>query len=78
MLASMGIDQIVSEALRLPPKQRAMLAESLWESLADPYMTPAEQDDAETIKAALERDRQLEAGEVQPVSHEEMMSRLRR
>ncbi len=74
----MGIDQIASEALRLPPKQRAMLAESPWESLVDPYKLPAEQDDAETIKVALERDRQLEAGEVQPISHEEMMSRLRR
>ncbi len=74
----MTVDQIASEALRLPPKQRAMLAESLWESLVDPYKLPAEQDDAETIRVALERDRQLEAGEVQPVSHEEMMSRLRR
>ena len=73
----MSIDQIASQALRLPPKQRAMLAESLWESLADPYKIPAEQDDAETIKTALERDRQLEAGEAQPVPHEEMMSRLR-
>lgn len=55
-----------------------MLAEALWESLSDPYMSPAEQDDAESIKIALERDRQLEAREVEPVSHEEMMSRLRR
>ena len=74
----MSIDQIASEALRLPPKQRAMLAESLWESLADPYMISAEHDNAETIKIALERDRQMEAGEVKPVSHEDMMSRLRR
>ena len=74
---AMSIDQIASEALRLPAKDRAMLAESLWESLADPYKVPAEKDDAETIALALERDRQLESGEVQSVSHEEMMSRLR-
>ena len=73
----MSIDQIASEALRLPAKDRAMLAESLWESLADPYMIPAEKDDAETIELAVERNRQMEAGEVKPVSHDEMMSRLR-
>jgi putative addiction module component (TIGR02574 family) len=74
----MSIDQIAAEALRLPPNERAMLAESLWESLVDPFKIPAESDDAEAIALALERDRQLEAGEVQPLSHEELMSRLRR
>ena len=74
----MSIEQIASEALRLPPKQRALLAESLWESLADPYKVPASMDDAEAGALALERDRQLEAGEVQALSHEEIMARLRR
>ena len=55
-----------------------MLAESLWESLADPFKVPAEIDDGEALAIALERDRQMESGEVQAVSHEEMMSRLRR
>ena len=72
----MSIDQIAAEALRLPPKQRALLAESLWESLADPDET--ETNDAEAIALALERDRQIESGEVKPISHEEMMARLRR
>jgi putative addiction module component (TIGR02574 family) len=72
-----SIDQIAAEALRLPPNERAMLAESLWESLTDPFKIPAESDDAEALALALERDRQLEAGEVQPLSHEEMMARLR-
>ena len=74
----MSIDQIAAEALRLPAKERAMLAESLWESLNDPYKVSSQADDAEALALALERDRQLEAGEVHPVSHEEMMSRLRR
>ena len=74
----MSIDQIAAEALRLPPKERAMLAESLWESLVDPFEIPAESDDNEALALALERDRQLETGEVQALSHEEMMSRLRR
>lgn len=74
----MSIDQIAAEALRLPPRERAMLAESLWESLNDPYKVPPQADDAEALALAVERDRQLEVGEVQPVSHEEIMAKLRR
>jgi putative addiction module component (TIGR02574 family) len=74
----MGIVQIAAEALRLPPKDRAKLAQSLWESLADPFMVPVGADETETIALAEERDRQLDSGDVQPVSHEEMMARLRR
>ncbi len=74
----MSIDQIVAEALRMPPHERAMLAESLWESLTDPFQVVAETDDVESVALAIERDRQIEAGEVQPVSHTEMMARLRR
>ncbi|HYG34773.1 MAG TPA: addiction module protein, partial [Clostridia bacterium] len=66
-----------AEALRLPPKQRALLAESLWESLADPFESSGEVDDAGALATAVERDRQIEAGEVQPISHAEMMARLR-
>ncbi len=73
----MSIDQIAAEALQLPLKERAMLAESLWESLGDPFRTPADKDDAAALALAVERDRQLESGEVQPLSHEEMMARLR-
>ncbi len=74
----MSIEQIAAEALRLPPKERAMLAESLWESLGDPYQFPPEAADSAALALASERDRQLEAGGVQPVSHEQMMGRLRR
>jgi putative addiction module component (TIGR02574 family) len=74
----MGINQIAAEALQLPAKERAELAESLWESLVDPFKIPAESDDTEAVALALKRDHQLETGEVQPLSHEELMSRLRR
>jgi putative addiction module component (TIGR02574 family) len=77
-ISAMSIDQIAAEALRLPPNERAILAESLWESLMDPFKIPAGTDDDEAIALATERDRQLETGEVKPVSHEEMMARLRR
>ncbi len=73
----MSIDQIAAEALRLPPSERALLAESLWESLSDPF-EGIEADDASSVQLALERDRQIESGEVQAISHEELMARLRR
>jgi putative addiction module component (TIGR02574 family) len=73
----MSIDQIVAEALRLPAEQRALVAESLWESIEDPFEATVPMDDAEAAALAVERDRQMEAGEVTPISHEEMMRRLR-
>ncbi|MBI2946259.1 MAG: addiction module protein [Verrucomicrobia bacterium] len=73
----MSIDQIAAAALRLPPQERALLAESLWESLVDPFEIPAVTDDGEAVALAIERDRQLESGEIRPLAHEEMMARLR-
>ena len=73
----MSIDQIASEALRLPARDRALLAGSLWESLEDPFEVPAQLEDAEAVTLAVERDRQIEQGEVQAVPHEELMAKLR-
>ena len=75
---TMSIDQIAAEALRLPPRERALLAESLWESLSSPHETSADMDDRAALALDRERDRQIEAGEVPPVLHDEMMARLRR
>jgi putative addiction module component (TIGR02574 family) len=74
----MSIDQIAAEALQLPPKERAQLAESLWESLEDPFKIPNDLTDASALALALERGRQIDAGEVQPLSHEDLMRKLRR
>jgi putative addiction module component (TIGR02574 family) len=74
----MSIDQIAAEALRLPPRERALLAESLWESLSGPQETSAEMDERGALAFARERDQQIEAGEISPVPHDEMMARLRR
>lgn len=71
----MSIDQLASEALKLPPKERASLAEALWESLSDPFEVSETEEGV--VKKAIERDRQLETGEVKAISHEEMMSKLR-
>jgi putative addiction module component (TIGR02574 family) len=75
---NMSIDQIASEALRLPARERALLAGSLWESLEDPSAASVQMDDAAIAALALERDREIETGQVQAVSHDEMMAKLRR
>jgi hypothetical protein len=74
----MSIDQIAAEALRLDPKARALLAESLWESLADPFATPPEMDDTAALALAFERDQQLNAGAARALTHDQMMARLRK
>ncbi len=74
----MSIDQIASEALRLPARDRALLAGSLWESLEDPFVAPSQMEDAEAADLALERDRQIEQGEVQAMAHEDLMAQVRR
>lgn len=74
----MRIDEIAPEALRLPVRDRALLAASLWESIEDPYTVSADRSDDEAIALAIARDEELESGTVSPVSHSELMARLRK
>ena len=74
----MSIDRIAPEALKLPTRERALLAASLWESIEDPYALPGDTSEDEAIHLALTRDKELESGNVSPVSHSELMRRLRR
>ena len=74
----MGIDQIGPEALKLPAKERAQLAESLWESLEDPYHLPASLSDEEAVILAMQRDAEIGSGAVKALSHEELMRMLRK
>ena len=73
----MSIDQIAPEALRLPARDRALLAATLWESIEDPFELAVGLDDEEAILLAKARDRELDSGAVAPISHEELMRRLR-
>ncbi len=75
---TMSIDQLTAEAMRLPAKERALLASHLWESLEDPNAANGDLDEIATLNLAAERNRQIESGEVQAISHAEMMARLRR
>ena len=73
----MNIDQIASEALKLNPHDKALLAQTLWESLDAPYLLDTELSDDEAIALAKQRDREIENGLVQPLSHSQLMSNLR-
>lgn len=75
---AMGIDQIAPEALRLPARERALLAASLWESVEDPYALAADRSDEDALALALARDAELESGAVAPISHGDLMTRLRK
>ncbi len=74
----MSIDQIAPEALRLPTKERALLAATLWESIQDPYQLAVDIEDDEAISLAVLRDREIEYGEVSALSHDEFMKRVRK
>ena len=74
----MSIDQIAPEALKLPIRERAMLAACLWESIEDPFEFAVDLDDEAALKLAEERDKEIESGQVTAISHEQLMQRLKR
>jgi len=73
----MTIDQLVSRALKLNNKDKALLAETLWESLERSNLSTLDMSDDDAINLAEQRDQELDVGIVQPISHEELMKRLR-
>mgnify|MGYP002079669729 CR=1 FL=1 len=73
----MSIDQIAPEALKLPVRERALLAASLWESIEDPFEIPVDFDDDAALNLAEERDQEIASGRVTALSHQELMQRLR-
>lgn len=72
----MSIDQITIQALQFNSQDRAILAETIWESLEDPYLS-SDISDKEAIEMAKQRDEEIEMGHVIPLSHKELMDRLR-
>ena len=75
----MGIDQIGAEAMKLSVRERALLAESLWESIGDPFeeTTSLDRGEEEAIALAIERDDEIEIGQVKPISHSDLMAKPR-
>lgn len=74
----MNLDKIASEALRLNPRDRAILAEAIWESLDDPYFISKEMSEEEALALAKQRDEEIEQGKEVPLSHKGLMERLRK
>jgi len=74
----MSIDEIAPEALKLPARERALLAASLWESIEDPFELSVGLDDEAAVILAEERDHEIESGKVTAISHEELIHRLRK
>lgn len=74
----MKYNKITSSALQLEPKDRAALAMALWDSLEDPDLSAEDLSDEEAIELALARSKEIERGEVEPLSHMEMMERIRK
>jgi len=66
--------QSVSSLLRLPKRKRLEIAESLWLSVADEKKMPVPESHKKTLDARLADYR---AGKTKPVSHDELMRRLR-
>ena len=73
----MSIDEIAPEALKLPTRERALLAASLWESIEDPFELSVDLDDEASLNLAEKRDQEIESGQVAVVSHQDLMRRLR-
>jgi len=73
----MSIDEIAPEALKLPVRERAMLAASLWESIEDPFEFAVDFADEAALTLAEERDHEIDSGQVAAISHEQLMQRLR-
>jgi len=69
-----SILELTTQALALPPKSRAVLADVLLDSLDDP--SPMDFD-RQWIKEAQRRDEEMERGLVPSKSHEDVMRHAR-
>ncbi len=74
----MGIDQLACEVLMLGAQDRAVLAETLWESLEDPSVLSTDLSEEKALALAWHRDQELERGDVVPLTHQALMERLRK
>lgn len=62
--------------LSLPAEDREQLALSAWESLeSEPAFVSSRHIDAEGVELALQRDREIESGQIQPLGYDEFRRR---
>ncbi|RLD53728.1 MAG: hypothetical protein DRJ05_15955 [Bacteroidetes bacterium] len=74
----MNINKIADVALQLNPHDRAFLAQTIWESLDEPFVVASDISEKETIAMAKQRDAEIEQGHITPLTHKELMDRLRK
>jgi putative addiction module component (TIGR02574 family) len=71
----MSTKQITAEAMALPIAEKVSLAQALWQSI-DAGLP--ESDEESAVQDALRRDKELSAGAVAGISHEEALRAARR
>lgn len=66
----MSVQEIKEQALKLPPEDREMLAQELWQSLDDEPLDPE-------FEAELNRRwEEIESGKVKTIPHEQVMAEM--
>jgi putative addiction module component (TIGR02574 family) len=65
---SANLDSLTSQVLALPPEQRLVLAQRLWESMEGQV-----DEDDELFAEIARRDAEMDAGSVQTYSHDQVM-----
>jgi hypothetical protein len=70
------LSELEKEILSLAPAERERIAMTAWESLvSDPNTAGSRDLDPEGIQLATQRNAEIEAGNVQPISHTEFIRR---
>ena len=73
----MKIDELTTYVLALAPSQRAELAQKVWQSLEDSQVVISPQAEAEALELSRRRDTEIEDGEVETRSHDDVMKDAR-
>lgn len=74
----MRIEDLTTHVLALAPGPRAELAQKVWQSLEDSPVVISPQAEAEALEFARRRDTEIESGEIETRSHDEVMKDARR
>ena len=72
------IQSVLDELLKLPLDQRVAIAQALWASIDDSAKQPQIEDEEAFMEELMRRDAEMESGEVTPMTHEELMTAVRK
>lgn len=74
----MSSKEVTQVALALPLAERVALAQSLWQSIADPKIGDMADEVNWVIEEAGRRDQELTSGNVKGITHEQVMQAARK